>query len=139
MNQEKITINKESVEKIIHQSYVDSYNEHSMRNLLLKALSTFQDSPQGCKCNEDIKTGETEMLVMCCNVCGKPVDNAVGRFGETQVKFPNNLDIVNATHNYVNKLCTESKGISELEAQNIAHDFNAGANYVINYMKEIKE
>ena len=70
-------------------------------NYLIQLLDTFHDAELRCQCRREERTGETEMLVMCCNICGVPEPNSIGRMGtpNADVKLPSEEGIINILNN----------------------------------------
>lgn len=46
---------------------------------MIRWNDTFQDVNVKCQCIREERTGETEMLVLCCNLCGAAEPNSTGR------------------------------------------------------------
>ena len=129
MNQDKQIISVEAVQdykikvdKLFQEFQKGNYHITTFWEDVRNLLNQFQNPPPTkCTCE---RTGETEMLVMCCNICGKPEDGAIGRMGGAKIKMPSEEDLVNALELKKYQLYYED------------HAFSEGANYVIDYIKQ---
>ena len=97
MNQDKQIISVEAVQdykikvdKLFQEFQKGNYHITTFWEDVRNLLNQFQNPPPTkCTCE---RTGETEMLVMCCNICGKPEDGAIGRMGEMEIKMPGDCE-----------------------------------------------
>ncbi len=139
MNQDKQIVEKRSAEylkKIILQSGYDEIDLECIETYvdlrIMETLDQFQNPPPiKCTCE---RTGETEMLVMCCNICGKPDDGAIGRIGtpaillsevekQKDIYITELIALLNELHNYQYLGEKLSERASEFLNTNSANDY----------------